>query len=34
LDYPPRAETGTGADAPMVSVRGWNVEEKFYPVGR
>ncbi len=30
LDYTPRA----GAAAPLVSVRGWNVAEAFYPVGR
>jgi mannosylglycoprotein endo-beta-mannosidase len=44
LDYTPHAGAGgagTGAGvagtevaAPLVSVRGWNVEEKFYPVGR
>jgi mannosylglycoprotein endo-beta-mannosidase len=28
LDYTPRP----GAAAPLVSVRGWNVEEQFYPV--
>jgi len=28
LEYIPVA----GAQAPVVSVRGWNVEEKFYPI--
>jgi mannosylglycoprotein endo-beta-mannosidase len=28
LDHPP----GAGAAAALVSVRGWNVEERFYPV--
>jgi mannosylglycoprotein endo-beta-mannosidase len=34
LDYTPYAGAGKEAAAPMVSVRGWNVEERFYPVGR
>ena len=37
LDYTPRAgagASGAGAAAPLVSVRGWNVEEKFYAVER